>query len=126
LPFQVNVDIGEGIGGPSAGLMFSLAIYDTLTPGSLTHDAIVAGTGTVDAEGKVGPIGGIQQKIAGARASHAELFMVPADNCAEAGSVDPGDTRLVRVTTMHEAVEAITSWAADHDATLPTCEDDAA
>lgn len=125
-PIQVNVDIGEGIGGPSAGLMFSLAIFDTLTPGSLTHDAIVAGTGTVDAEGRVGPIGGIQQKIAGARASKAELFMVPADNCAEASAVDAGDMRLVRVASMHEAVEAITTWVADHDATLPTCEDDPA
>lgn len=125
-PIDVTVDVGEGIGGPSAGLMFSLAIYDTLTPGSLTGGAVVAGTGTVDAEGEVGPIGGVQQKIAGARASRAELFLVPAGNCDEARAVDPGETRLVRVATVHEAVEAITSWVADRDAALPTCEDEAA
>lgn len=122
-PIDVKVDVGEDIGGPSAGLMFSLAIYDTLTPGSLTGDAVVAGTGTVDGEGEVGPIGGVQQKIAGARASGAELFLVPAGNCDEAAGVDSGGTRLVRVATVHEAVEAITSWVADPAATLPTCEE---
>ena len=66
------------IGGPSAGLMFSLGIYDTLTPGSLTGGANVAGTGEIDGAGRVGPIGGIQQKIAGAREAGAELFLVPA------------------------------------------------
>ena len=80
-PFDVSVDIDPGIGGPSAGLMFSLGIYDTLTPGSLTGGHAVAGTGTMDATGKVGPIGGIQQKIAGARDAGAELFLVPPDNC---------------------------------------------
>ena len=64
--------------------MFSLAIYDTLTPDSMTDGATVAGTGTIDPEGKVGPIGGIQQKIAAARDTGADLFMVPPDNCDEA------------------------------------------
>ena len=80
-PFQVSVDIADNIGGPSAGLMMSLAIYDTLTPGSLTGGADIAGTGTITPAGKVGPIGGIQQKIAAARDAGAELFLVPADNC---------------------------------------------
>lgn len=122
-PFDVSVDIGEGIGGPSAGLMFSLAIYDTLTPGSLTGGAVVAGSGTIDAEGAVGAIGGIQQKIAGARASGAELFMVPAGNCPDTRGLDTDDTRLVKVATMHDAVEEITTWVDDPDASLPTCED---
>ena len=70
-PFDVSVDIGDNIGGPSAGLMFSLAIYDTLTPGSLTGGEVVAGSGTIDSDGKTGPIGGIAQKIAGAEAADA-------------------------------------------------------
>ncbi len=64
--------------------MFTLGIYDTLTPGSLTDGRTIAGTGTIDATGTVGPIGGIQQKIVGARDAGAELFLVPPDNCDEA------------------------------------------
>ncbi len=122
-PFDVSVDIGDAIGGPSAGLMFSLAIYDTLTPGSLTGGAVVAGSGTIDPDGNTGPIGGIQQKIAGAEAADAKLFMVPADNCPDTIGLDTGDMRLVKATTMHDAVNAITSWVDDPDADLPTCED---
>jgi PDZ domain-containing protein len=107
-PFKVSVDIDSSIGGPSAGLMFSLGIYDTLTPGSLTGGEVVAGTGTIDGSGKVGPIGGIQQKIVGARAAGA-----PAE-----------DMRLVKAETMHDAVAAIKTWVADHDAELPSCEED--
>ncbi|MCW2833745.1 MAG: hypothetical protein JWN68_1698 [Nocardioides sp.] len=122
-PFDVSVDIGDNIGGPSAGLMLSLAIYDTLTPGPLTGGAVVAGSGTIDAEGQTGAIGGIQQKIAGARDASAALFMVAADNCPDTLELDTGDMRLVRVETMHDAVEAISAWTEDRDADLPTCED---
>jgi PDZ domain-containing protein len=122
-PFQVSVDIPEDIGGPSAGLMFSLAIYDTLTPGSLTGGKIVAGTGTIEANGKVGPIGGIQQKVVAARQSGAELFLVPADNCADAMGAPNEGMRLVKATTMHDARQSIAAWVKDPDATLPTCEE---
>jgi len=122
-PFDVSVEIGDSIGGPSAGLMFSLAIYDTLTPGSLSGGEVIAGSGTIDADGKTGPIGGVAQKIAGAEDAGASLFMVAADNCSETIDLDTGDMRLVRVETMHDAVEAISTWADDHDAALPTCED---
>ena len=124
-PFDVRVTIGDNIGGPSAGLMMSLAVYDTLTPGSLTGGGKVAGTGTIDQEGNVGPIGGIQQKIAGARDTGTELFLVPADNCDGVGGVDPGDMRLARVATMTEALDAIAAWVEDPDADLPSCEDEA-
>jgi PDZ domain-containing protein len=124
-PFRVSVNISDNIGGPSAGLMMSLAIYDTLTPGSMTDGADIAGTGTITPSGKVGPIGGIQQKIAAARDAGAELFFVPADNCDGIGGVDPGDMRLAKATTMHRAVETLSEWADDHDAVLPTCEDSA-
>ena len=76
-PFDVTVNISPDIGGPSAGLMFSLAIYDTLTPGSLTDGQIIAGTGEIAPNGRVGAIGGIQQKVVAARDSGAELFLVP-------------------------------------------------
>jgi Lon-like protease len=120
-PFEVTVGIDERIGGPSAGLMFSLGIYDTLTPGSLTDGEVIAGTGTIAANGKVGPIGGIQQKIAAARETGAELFLVPAANCREALGSTNGDMRLVRASTMHDAVGALETWADDPDADLPSC-----
>jgi len=122
-PFSVSVNIPEQIGGPSAGLMFSLAIYDTLTPGSLTGGKIVAGTGTIDSAGKVGPIGGIQQKIVTAQRADAELFLVPADNCADALGAPDGDMRLVKVTTMESAMTSIKAWVNDPNATLPSCEE---
>jgi PDZ domain-containing protein len=124
-PYRVSVNVPEGIGGPSAGLMMSLAVFDTLTPGSLTDGADVAGSGTITPSGKVGPIGGIQQKIAAARDAGAELFFVPADNCDSIGGVDTGDMRLARATTMHRAVATIADWVADHDAPLPSCKDTA-
>ncbi|MCW2739311.1 S16 family serine protease [Nocardioides sp.] len=122
-PYRVSVNISENIGGPSAGLMMSLAIFDTLTPGSMTDGADIAGTGTITPTGEVGPIGGIQQKIAAARDAGAELFLVPADNCDGIGGVDPGGMRLAKATTMHGAVESLSDWVADPDAPLPSCED---
>lgn len=126
LPVDVTVNIDDAIGGPSAGMMFSLGIYDTLTPGSLTGGAIVAGTGTLDASGAVGPIGGIQQKIVGARDAGAELFLVPPDNCGSAVLAPRGSMRLVRADTMSSARESIEAWVEDHDAELPSCEEGSA
>ncbi len=71
-PVEVTVGVDPAIGGPSAGLMFSLGIYDTLTEGSMTGGEAIAGTGTIGPDGAVGPIGGIDQKIAGARDDGAE------------------------------------------------------
>ncbi|MBJ7332417.1 MAG: PDZ domain-containing protein [Solirubrobacteraceae bacterium] len=122
-PFTVSVNISDNIGGPSAGLLFALAIYDTLTPGSLTGGQDVAGTGELDAEGVVGPIGGIQQKIAGAREAGADLFLVPEANCPDALGADNGDMRLVRATTFVETLDAVEDWVEDPDADLPSCED---
>jgi PDZ domain-containing protein len=121
LPFPVTVTIDPRIGGPSAGLMFSLGIYDTLTPGSLTGGAAVAGTGEIAADGTVGAIGGIQQKIVGAREAGAKLFLVPADNCDDAKGAHNGDMRLVKVDTFDTARAAIETWAKDHNAKLPSC-----
>ncbi|GAA4108969.1 PDZ domain-containing protein [Nocardioides fonticola] len=121
-PFQVRVNIDPQIGGPSAGMMFALAIYDTLTPGSLTDGKVIAGTGTLDLDGNVGPIGGIQQKIAGAQRDGAQLFLVPKDNCAEALGAASPHPELVRVDTLDTALDAIEAWTADPSAKLPSCE----
>ena len=121
LPFPVQVDINPAIGGPSAGLMFSLAIYDTLTPGSLTDGGRVAGTGEIADDGTVGPIGGIQQKIVGARQDGAQLFLVPSDNCTDAEGARNGDMRLAKVTTFQSALSIVQTWAKNHDAKLPEC-----
>jgi Lon-like protease len=122
-PFDVTVKIDERIGGPSAGLIFSLAVYDTITPGALTGGSAVSGTGTITEDGTVGPIGGIQQKILAAAGSGAELFLVPPGNCESALSVglDDEEMRLVKAPTMHSAVESIKKYVDDPDAELPKC-----
>ena len=125
-PFDVAVNISDSIGGPSAGLMFATSIYDTLTPGSLTGGDVVAGTGTITPDGKVGQIGGIQQKIAGARQDGAQLFLVPPANCADALGGDNGSMRLAKAATLTKAIAEIKAWSADHDAKLPSCEPAAA
>ncbi|WP_110182655.1 PDZ domain-containing protein [Nocardioides solisilvae] len=121
-PFDVSVRVDPAIGGPSAGLLFALSVYDTLTPGSLTGGEVVAGTGTLDPEGAVGPIGGIAQKIAAARETGAALFLVPPDNCEEAAGAAAGDMRLVRAESLRSTLDAISAWVEDPDADLPTCE----
>jgi PDZ domain-containing protein len=120
-PVDVTVGVDPQIGGPSAGLMFSLGIYDTLTPGSMTGGEVIAGTGTIAPDGSIGPIGGIDQKIAGARDDDAGLFLVPADNCDDAYDAPAGDMRLARVATMAEAVDAVEAWAEDPSTDLPQC-----
>ena len=94
-PVKVSVNLGQDIGGPSAGTAFALAIYDKLTPGPLLDGKHVAGTGTIDALGQVGAIGGIQQKIAGAKESGATVFLVPEPNCEAALHAGVKDIRLV-------------------------------
>jgi PDZ domain-containing protein len=122
-PFDVDLNLDENIGGPSGGLMFALGIYDVLTPGSLTDGKVIAGTGEIDAQGNVGEIGGIQQKLVGAQADGARLFLVPEGNCAEAvdGHYDPDKMRLVKVTTLDEAIEDVQAWVKDPDAKLARC-----
>jgi len=107
-PFTVDIKLCEEIGGPSAGLMFSLAIYDLLTPGSLTGGRYIAGTGTIDSAGQVGPIGGVQQKIAGAYQKGARAFLVPAGDCEEAAQSSLADKLdLIRVESIDQAVTAL-------------------
>lgn len=122
-PFDVHLNIGENIGGPSGGLVFAMAVYDKLTPGSLTGGRSIAGTGEIDAKGHVAPIGGVQQKIVGAEHDDARLFLVPAANCAEAAGAhyDPDRIRLVKVTTLTGALHDVRAWVRDPKAHLPRC-----
>jgi Lon-like protease len=119
-PLTVKISVGD-IGGPSAGLMFSLGIYDKLTPGGLTGGKFVAGTGTIDPSGTVGPIGGIQQKMIAARDAGATIFLTPKDNCKEAVPAAPSGLRLVRADTMDGAVKALEALRANPAAQVPTC-----
>ncbi len=122
LPYEVSYDVG-GIGGPSAGLMFSLGIYDKLSPGALTGGAQVAGTGTMADDGTVGPIDGIQQKLVGARDFGADWFLAPVDNCDDVVGAVPDGIQVTAVATLDEAVDAVEAVAADETDGLPTCED---
>jgi PDZ domain-containing protein len=103
--FPVHVDIQtENIGGPSAGLMFALSIVEKLGPEDLTRDRKIAGTGTIDYDGNVGPIGGIQQKLIAARRTGATIFLCPSDNYAEAKQGKPRGLELIPVKTIDEAL----------------------
>lgn len=120
-PFEVRIQL-EQVGGPSAGLMFALGIIDKLTPGELNGGADVAGTGTITATGEVGPIGGIRQKLYGARDDGAEFFLAPLENCDQVVGHIPDGLTVFAVSTLPEALAALEAVGADADlAALPTC-----
>lgn len=116
----ISFDLGEDIGGPSAGLVFSLAIYDKITAGPLLDGRNVAGTGTIDADGTVGPIGGIQEKIAGAEKDGATVFLVPADNCNDLSGVGTKMT-LIKVSSVRDAISSLKALTAGRTTSLPHC-----
>lgn len=120
LPFSVKIDAGN-VGGPSAGLMFSLGIYDKLTEGALTGGQVIAGTGTIDDNGAVGPIGGIAQKMIGAREGGATFFLTPADNCSDVVGREPAGLQIVKVTSFDDARAAVAAIGAGHPEGLPHC-----
>lgn len=109
-PFEASFG-KEDIGGPSAGLMFTLGLIDKLTPADLTGGRIIAGTGSVDEAGAVGRISGIPQKLLGAKAAGAHIFLVPADNCAEAVRNAVPGLPTAEVATVDEALEALKTVA---------------
>jgi Lon-like protease len=117
-PFQVKINIGN-VGGPSAGLMFALAIIDKLTPANLTGGTFVAGTGEITVNGAVGPIGGIQQKMAAARAAGATVFLAPAGNCSDTAGAVPAGLRVVKVSTLRGAFAALNALKAGKP--VPAC-----
>ncbi|MFB7025989.1 MULTISPECIES: PDZ domain-containing protein [unclassified Streptomyces] len=119
-PFTIDIKLAD-VGGPSAGLMFALGIIDKLTPESLTGGRFVAGTGTIDDKGKVGPIGGIEMKLVGARNAGAQYFLTPADNCATAASDIPDGLTLVKVGTIDDATKSLEKLRKGDTASLPSC-----
>ncbi|MGW1704065.1 YlbL family protein [Streptomyces sp. NPDC002206] len=119
-PFEIDIKLAD-VGGPSAGLMFSLGIVDKLTPGQLTGGKFIAGTGTIDDQGKVGPIGGINMKLVGARDAGARYFLTPGDNCKAAASDTPSGLTLVKVKTIDDAKKSLEKIRAGDTAGLPSC-----
>jgi PDZ domain-containing protein len=105
-PFDVSIDPGR-VRGPSAGLAFTLAVLDVLTPGDLSGGHEVAVTGTIDGLGRVGPIGGAQYKAVAARAAGAEVFLVPAGEEDQAREKVGDDLRIVPVETLDDALQAL-------------------
>jgi len=120
LPVDVTITTGR-VGGPSAGTMFALAVYDVLTAGDLTAGQRIAGTGTLEPDESVGPIGGIRQKLHGARDGGADYFLAPADNCDEVVGHVPDGLTVLKIGTFTDALAAVKGIAADKIDTLPTC-----
>lgn len=111
--FPVDLDLQLGdVGGPSGGLIFTLGIIDTLTPGSMAQDRHIAGTGTISPDGTVGSIGGIELKMIAAKRSGAELFIGPYANCADIEGNIPEGLKVLAVRDLSEAlagIEALTN-----------------
>jgi PDZ domain-containing protein len=107
-PFRVKISIGD-IGGPSAGMMFALGIIDKISRENLTGGKFIAGTGEITASGQVQPIGGIQQKMAGARAAGATVFLTPAANCPDTRGAVPAGLRLIKVSTLSGAIAGLSA-----------------
>ena len=120
-PFPVTVNLGD-VGGPSAGTMLALGIYDKLTPGALTGGERFAGTGTITADGVVGPIGGIRQKMYGAQRAGAEWFLAPKANCDEVVGHIPAGLQVFAMTSLDDAIDIVQTVADGGDtSTLATC-----
>lgn len=113
--------VDSSVVGPSAGLVFSLAIYDKITEGNLLSDEVVAGTGTMDPAGNVGAIGGVREKLAGAERDGATVFILPMANCTDIGDLET-DMRLVPVSTLKDAISALQLIdEGTSNAEVPTC-----
>ena len=117
-PFNVQITVGD-IGGPSAGMMFALGIIDKLTPMNLTGGKFIAGTGEITASGQVQPIGGIQQKMVGARDAGATVFLTPSGNCADTKGAVPAGLKVVKISTLTQAVSDLEALKAGK--AVPSC-----
>ncbi|MDT4892936.1 MAG: Lon-like protease [Pseudonocardiales bacterium] len=118
-PYTVDLGLGNEIGGPSAGLMFALGIMDKVGTTNLTAGRFIAGTGTIDSSGTVGPIGGIQLKMIAARHAGATVFLAPAGNCSDVRGAVPKGLQVVKVDTLHNAVQDL--LAIEAGKSTPSC-----
>lgn len=116
--FEIKFGV-TGVGGPSAGTLFAIGIIDKLTPGALTQGKIIAGTGTIDPAGNVGEIGGIRQKLIGARDAGAVLFLAPEGNCDEVIGHIPDGLTVAAIETLEDAMDEIEAFNAG--ATVTPC-----
>ena len=107
-PFKIDVDLGD-VGGPSAGSMFAIGMIDRLTPGQLIGENHVAGTGTIGPDGRVGPIGGILQKMHAAKNAGATIFLAPSENCADVVGKIPEGIKVYSIARLKTAVELLTA-----------------
>ncbi|MGH3264327.1 MAG: YlbL family protein, partial [Trebonia sp.] len=119
-PLNVKITVGD-IGGPSAGMMFALGIIDKLTPDDLSGGKFIAGTGEITPSGQVEPIGGIQQKMVGARNAGATIFLAPAANCSDTSGAVPAGMRVVKVSTLSQAVSDLEAIKAGKINSVPSC-----
>ncbi|MCU1407752.1 MAG: ATP-dependent serine peptidase containing a domain protein, partial [Glaciihabitans sp.] len=120
-PIDVNIQL-QNVGGPSAGMMFALGIIDKLTPGAINGGENVAGTGTITASGDVGAIGGIRQKLYGAKNAGADFFLAPASNCDEVAGHVPDGLTVYSVATLEESLAALKAIeSGDGRDALPVC-----
>jgi Lon-like protease len=110
-PFPISIASGD-VGGPSAGLMWAIGLYDLLTPEDLTGGRTIAGTGTISLDGSVGGIGGVLDKVQAAEHAGATLFLVPEANAAELDGVDTGSMQVIPVATFDDALEALRTGSA--------------
>ncbi len=119
-PIDVTVAIDK-VGGPSAGMMFALAIMDQLTPLDELKGAHVAGTGVIDVDGQVYPIGGISHKMVGARSDGANFFLAPVENCNEVVGHIPEGLDVYAVDTLDDAYAALVAIGKNDTSGLPRC-----
>jgi PDZ domain-containing protein len=117
-PFNVTFTVGN-IGGPSAGMMFALGLIDKLTHDDLTGGKFIAGTGEITSDGQVQPIGGIQQKMRGARDAGATVFLAPAANCSDVTGSVPSGLKVVKVATLSQAMSDLEALKAGKP--VPSC-----
>jgi len=117
-PFSVKISVGP-IGGPSAGMMFALGIIDKLTPMNLTGGKFIAGTGEITTSGQVLAIGGIQQKMVAARDAGATIFLTPASNCSDTAGAVPAGLKIVKVSTLTQAIDDLEAIKAGKP--VPSC-----
>ena len=109
-PFEIDIKTGN-VGGPSAGLMMALNVYNNLIPQDITNSMIIAGTGTIEIDGSVGPVGGIKQKVIAAKRAGAELIIVPNANFEEAKVLETDETAIIAVDSFTEALSVISQYS---------------
>jgi PDZ domain-containing protein len=110
--FPINVDIDTGsVGGPSAGLMMALNVYNQLIETDITNSTVIAGTGTIEIDGSVGPVGGVKQKVIAAKRAGATLILVPTANYEDAKPFKDDKTFIIAVENFENALEVISEYS---------------